>query len=100
MQIKKRILCAERLRQVPPQFSWVDQRLVRQRYVHQCEPTALAHARQQLCQRGLIAYEPPLYQVLALEAPAPPVPPAASGAGHVVSVKEVLQQLFQKGGAI
>ena len=23
MQIKKRVLCAERLRRVPPQFSWV-----------------------------------------------------------------------------
>jgi len=30
MQIIKRVLCPERLRKVPPQFSWVDQRLVRQ----------------------------------------------------------------------
>jgi len=42
MQILKRVLCPERLRKVPPQFSWVDQRLVRQRYVQQCDPPALA----------------------------------------------------------
>jgi hypothetical protein len=42
MQIKKRVLCAERLRRVPSQFSWVDQRLVRQRYLHQCDHAALA----------------------------------------------------------
>jgi hypothetical protein len=42
MQIKKRVLCAERLRKVPPQFSWVDQRLVRQGYVQRCDHAALA----------------------------------------------------------
>ena len=42
MQIKKRVLCPERLRRVPPQFSWVDQRLVRQRYVQRCNHPALA----------------------------------------------------------
>ena len=42
MQIKKRVLCAQRLRKVPPQFSWVDQRLVRQGYVQRCDPAALA----------------------------------------------------------
>lgn len=42
MQIKKRVLCAQRLRKVPPQFSWVDQRLVRQGYVQRCDHAALA----------------------------------------------------------
>ena len=42
MQIKKRILCPERLRRVPPQFSWVDQRLVRQRYIQRCDHATLA----------------------------------------------------------
>ena len=42
MQIKKRVLCAERLRKVPPQFSWIDQRLVRQGYVQRCDHAALA----------------------------------------------------------
>jgi hypothetical protein len=27
--ITKRLLCPDRLRRVPPQFSWIDQRLVR-----------------------------------------------------------------------
>jgi len=131
MQIKKRVLCAERLRRVPAQFSWVDQRLVRQRYLHQCDHAALAlylvlvtvadaeglsyysdeslermlrvdhatlsQARTQLCQRGLIAYQNPLYQVLALDEP-PAVSPPAQRAGQALSVKDVLQHLFQKGG--
>jgi hypothetical protein len=42
MQIKKRVLCPERLRKVPAQFSWVDQRLVRQRYLCRCEHAAWA----------------------------------------------------------
>ena len=42
MQIKKRVLCPERLRKVPAQFSWVDQRLVRQRYLERCDHAALA----------------------------------------------------------
>jgi hypothetical protein len=42
MQIKKRVLCAERLRRVPAQFSWVDHRLVRQRHLHRCDHAALA----------------------------------------------------------
>ena len=31
--MKKPILCPERLREVPSQFSWVDQRLVRERHI-------------------------------------------------------------------
>jgi hypothetical protein len=42
MQITKRVLCPERLRKVPAQFSWVDQRLVRQRYLERCDHAALA----------------------------------------------------------
>jgi hypothetical protein len=131
MQIKKRVLCAERLRRVPAQFSWVDQRLVRQRYLHQCDHTALAlylvlvtvadaeglsyysdeslermlrldhatlsQARTQLCQRGLVAYQKPLYQVLALEEP-PAVSLPTPRAGQALSVKDVLQHLFESGG--
>lgn len=29
----KRLLCPERLRRVPPRFSWIDQRLVRDRHI-------------------------------------------------------------------
>jgi replication initiation and membrane attachment protein DnaB len=109
----------------------VDQRLVRQRYLHQCDHTALAlylvlvtvadaeglsyysdeslermlrldhatlsQARTQLCQRGLVAYQKPLYQVLALEEP-PAVSLPAQRAGQALSVKDVLQHLFESGG--
>jgi hypothetical protein len=39
---RKHVLRPERLRQVPPQFSWIDQRLVRERYIERCDVPALA----------------------------------------------------------
>jgi hypothetical protein len=42
MKIKKRILCPQRLRRIPGQFSWIDQRLVRDRYLQRCAHGALA----------------------------------------------------------
>ena len=36
----KRVLCAERVRQIPAQFSWVDHRLVRERHIERCDPPA------------------------------------------------------------
>ena len=132
MQIKKRVLCPERLRKVPAQFSWVDQRLVRQRYLSCCDHAAwalylvlvivadaeglsyysneslqkmlrldqagLSAARTQLCEAGLLIYQNPLYQVLALEearlASSPPLPRA----GQARSLKEVLAHVLEKGG--
>ena len=38
----KPILCPERLRHVPRQFSWIDQRLVRDRHIQGRSPQALA----------------------------------------------------------
>jgi hypothetical protein len=38
----KRLLCPQRRRKVPAQFSWVDQRLVRDRHICGCGPEALA----------------------------------------------------------
>ena len=38
----KRLLCPARGRRVPKQFSWVDQRLVRDHYVERCDAYALA----------------------------------------------------------
>jgi hypothetical protein len=132
MQIKKRVLCPERLRKVPAQFSWVDQRLVRHRYIERCEPTAwalylvlatvadaeglsyysdaslarmlrldavtLSAARAQLCAAGLLIYQKPLYQVLALEEPTPAAPPV-SRSGQSRSLKDILAQALQSGGA-
>jgi hypothetical protein len=98
----KQPLSLAHLRQVPQQFSWVDQRLVRERYIDRlshaacalylflvtvadaqglsyyadsslCQrlamtSTELHQARQALTTRGLVAYQRPLYQVLALDA--------------------------------
>lgn len=108
----KRVLCPERVRQIPAQFSWVDHRLVRERYLERCDPPAAAlylflvtvadsqglsyyseealgrrlsllperlrQARADLIRVGLIAYQQPLYQVLALDAP----PSAASAVAN------------------
>jgi hypothetical protein len=97
----KRVLRPERLRRVPTQFSWVDQRLVRDRHLERCGLDALGlylvlvtvadaqglsyygeaslvrllsmptprlvAARAQLISLDLIAYQRPLYQVLALD---------------------------------
>ena len=100
MAVIKRVLCPQRLRRVPSQFSWLDHRLVRDRHICRCSHPALAlylflvtvcdgqglsyysdasiarllrldgaglaRARRELIDAGLIAFAPPLYQVLAL----------------------------------
>jgi hypothetical protein len=38
----KHVLLPRRLRQIPAQFSWVDQRLVRDKHIEQCSPPSLA----------------------------------------------------------
>jgi hypothetical protein len=38
---RKRVLRPDRLRRVPPQFSWIDQRLVREGHVERCDIHAL-----------------------------------------------------------
>ena len=40
--MKKRLLNPERLRKVPPQFSWIDHRLVQQDYFTPCDHSAWA----------------------------------------------------------
>jgi hypothetical protein len=40
--IRKRVLCPERLRKVPEQFSWIDHRLVRDRHIVGKSAEALA----------------------------------------------------------
>lgn len=110
MLIAKRILQAERLRRVPPHFSWIDHQLIRADYLRRADAKAwalylvlvtvgdehglsyysdgalarllslsldeVAVARQQLEAAGVVAYEKPLYQVLAL-APAAAQPQEA-----------------------
>lgn len=101
----KRVLVPGRLRRIPAQFSWLDQRLVRDRHIERCDAHACALylflvtvadaqglsyyaedslarrlsmplerlriARADLMRLGLVAFEHPLYQVLALDTPAP-----------------------------
>jgi hypothetical protein len=132
--MQKRLLVPSRLRRIPAQFSWIDQRLVRDRHIAQADCTALAlylflltvadaqglsyyadasigrllalgpaqvaAARARLLRAGLIAYEAPLYQVLALDTPPPPRPMAQDGAVHprargseaLRSLREVLRE--------
>jgi hypothetical protein len=40
--MKKRLLNPERLRKVPPQFSWIDHRLVQENYLVRCDHPAWA----------------------------------------------------------
>ena len=131
--IQKRLLRPDRLRQVPPSFSWVDHRLVRHRHLEACDCRALAlylflvtvsdvqglsyysdaaicrhlnlqaeelkHARAQLRQADLIAYQRPLYQVLSLPEALPPnQEPPAERAGQTQSVSEILRRVLQGGG--
>ena len=121
-----------KLRQVPQQFSWVDQRLVREHYIDQLSHEACAlylflltvadaqglsfYAERSLCQRlsmtpavlrqarqaliacALVAYQSPLYQVLALDRDA--VRPAAerptlSDDDEPVDLKAVFKQIWE-----
>ena len=128
----KRPISVARLRKVPPQFSWVDQRLVRERYIDQLSHKACAlylflitvadaqglsyYADPSLCQRlsltgpelhqarhglitlGLVAYQRPLYQVLALDAaPREAAPRAAPGAADdaPVDIKAVFARIWE-----
>lgn len=123
----------KRLRQIPPQFSWVDHRLVREYYFERCSCDALAlylflltvadarglsyysqprlmkslkmgttrfmQARHELMDTQLIAYQHPLYQVLALEVDAVEKKQQLSGENSpespqpLVAIKTILQQL-------
>lgn len=42
MRERKHVLCPQRLRRVPQQFSWIDQRLVRDGHIGHCGSEALA----------------------------------------------------------
>ena len=127
MDVVKRVLCPERLRRVPQQFSWLDHRLVRDRHIagrsapalalylflvtvadgqglsyysdagiSQLLPLdgpALARARQELIATGLIAYRRPLYQVLALDRPAPACGGPPRRFGGPLSLGQILRSM-------
>jgi len=133
--MQKRLLVPSRVCRVPRQFSWVDQRLVRDHHIERCDsaalalylflvtvadaqglsyyadasierfvslrPEALAAAREALIRAGVLAYEAPLYQVLALDPlPEPPAPAKARsrrGAGELKALREVLCHALEAG---
>lgn len=124
--VEKRLLCPQRRRRTPTQFSWLDHRLVRERRLQHCPVEAwalylflvtvadarglsyysdasltarlplnhrqLLEARQALLGVDLIAFEPPLYQVLSLDEHAPAEPPPSRSAVPR-RLSEVLEQL-------
>lgn len=133
MYTVKRVLRPERLRQVPEQFSWLDQALVQRHFIDRCGAHAaalylflvtvadaqglsyysastlsarlhlsgeeLVTARQQLIKLDLIAYQAPLYQVLALPATAPRTPapvqtqicPPRHGTAHLAGLLDQMR---------
>ena len=118
----------QRRRRIPPQFSWVDHRLVRDGYVQGRSAPALAlylflvtvadaeglswysepalcgllawssaqlqSARAELQQAGLIAYRPPLYQVLDLAPATTPRTLSSSRGGEAVAMGDILKQFM------
>lgn len=121
--VQKRLICPRRLRRVPEQFSWIDQRLVRDRHIGRVSHTALAlylflltvadaqglsyysdtpiqsalhmdadrlqRARRELLDADLIAYQKPLYQILALDSPRTPLQQA-------LSIGDILRDIPEK----
>ena len=130
--VTKRPICPHRIRTTPPQFSWIDHRLVRDGHIDSLshaaaalylflvtvadaqglsyysdrtlcrrlamsEP-ALETARGELLEFDLVAYQPPLYQVLALgtgaEQPPDPSPkPTMTPTDRPLAIKEIFQQI-------
>ena len=42
MRVRKRLLCPRQVRRVPPQFSWIDHRLIRDNRLEGCAPETWA----------------------------------------------------------
>jgi hypothetical protein len=133
---KKTRLRPDRLRHIPPHFSWVDHQLIRQHRLQNCEHAAwalylllvsvgdaqglsyysdaalgralkldlleLPRLRRQLIEAELIAYQKPLYQVLALvEKTASSSSGGSPPRGTTRSAAEILRQVLSgQGGAL
>ena len=129
--VSKVPIVAERIRKVPRQFSWIDQRLVRDRYIENCshaaaklylflvtvgdakglsyygdksiikylsmDQNALDEARANLIRIGLIAWQKPLYQVLALDRPKSEKPAPRSNM-DLLSLGDILK-MAREGGS-
>lgn len=127
MTFDKRPIRPHMIRQIPEQFSWVDHRLVRERYIdYIChgasalylflitvsdasglsyygdatlqkrlgmDGAGLSKARDGLIRQQLIAYQQPLYQVLALDHRRE----KAQVTTELSSMKDILQQVMGGG---
>ena len=125
----KRPLSRSQLRHVPSQFSWVDQRLVREHYIDHLSPeacalylflitvsdaqglsyyadgslgqrlslsrVALSQARQTLITQGLVAYQHPLYQVLALGEANPADTAGLKAHAEEIDIKAILAPIWE-----
>ena len=139
MKTVKQLLRPERLRQVPEQFSWIDQALVQRHLIDRCDTRAaalylflvtvadaqglsyygnssltqrlhlsaeeLGAARQQLIDLELVAFQAPLYQVLAIAGTTvsprtASTSPAARDTGGLVSLAQLLGQLEHRRGRL
>jgi hypothetical protein len=107
--IEKVPIHSHRVRKVPEQFSWLDHRLVRDRYIDHCTHQAAAlylflvtvadgeglsyYSDSSLIGLQLIAYVKPLYQVLPLD---PEVQAEARRTGPPVDRPVPIGQVFKK----
>ena len=125
--VEKHLICPRSLRKIPKHFSWLDHRLVRERYIDRCshqaaalylflvtvadaqglsyysdqtlcqrltmEDNALNSARQALIEIGLVAYQKPLYQVLALDTPANHHKASNKYPGELQSLAQIFKQI-------
>jgi len=131
--MNKKLLAPERLRQLPSQFSWIDQQLVRGGHLRDCDhsawalylflatvadsqglsyyseatlsrllrmdPLQLVRCRQQLVGADLVAYQKPLYQVLALPPAQVVTPQAGPRSAQTLSVGDILRRVCEGGAA-
>lgn len=130
--VHKHPISPSQLRKLPQQFSWVDQRLVRDGHIDRlshpactlylflvtvadaqglsyyadlsvCRRLSMAEGdlhqtRQELLRHGLIAYQKPLYQVLALNDPHPvgvPHTSRMSARDTPVAIKDIFKHLAE-----
>jgi hypothetical protein len=125
--MEKRLICPKGLRKIPKHFSWLDHRLVRERYIDRCSHQAatlylflvtvadaqglsyysdqtvsqrlamedhiLARARKELIEIGLVAYQDPLYQVLALDTP---IETPRKYTGGLQSLAQIFKQIGEE----
>lgn len=128
--VHKKLLRPERLRKIPPQFSWLDHRLIRQARLRDCDPPAWAlylFLASVSDERGLSYYsESSLLRELKLDTPTllrarqqlvqadllayekplwqilglDPAPDPTRPRGEQRSVAEVLRDILQRGGEL